>query len=98
MVDRRYSYYANGESMENYLSCGIWEDGHDIGENITVSMQWSRKIKEGGQTRGYKDYKEKIETYIDEVAGQADSIKPGVLESAREVGILLKLLTVGLNT
>lgn len=76
-------YYANGESMENYLSCGIWEDGHDIGENITVSMQWSRKIKEGGQTRGYKDYKEKIETYIDEVAGQADSIKLGVLESAR---------------
>ena len=46
-------------------------------------MQWSRKPKKKGGRRGYKDYLEKIETYVDEVAGQADTKRPGVLDAAR---------------
>ena len=77
---------VGGESMEGYLSCGQWEQGRDIGENITVYMQWSRKPKEEGQTRAYKDYCEKIETYVAEVGGLAEAMTPGVLEAARKGG------------
>ena len=77
---------ADGESMEKYLSCGNWEQGRDIGEGIKVYMWWSRKPKEGGQARGYKDYQEKIETYVEEVGSQAEAINPGILEAARKGG------------
>ena len=76
-------YNADGESMETYLCCGKWEDGYDIGEGITVYMRWSRKPLEGGTQRGYTDYKEKIETYVSEVAGQAESKQPGILMTAK---------------
>ena len=79
-------YTADGERMEEYLVCNKWEQGRDIGEGIKVSTQWSRKPKEGGQTRGYKDYREKIETYVAEVGGQAEAINPGILEAARKGG------------
>ena len=46
-------------------------------------MRWSRKPKTRGGKRGYKDYREKIETYVEEVAGHADSRLPGVLDAAR---------------
>lgn len=74
------------ESMEEHLSCGKWEQGRDIGEGITVYMQWSRKPKEAGMARGYRDYREKIDTYVGEVGGQAEGLKPGVLEAARKGG------------
>ena len=77
---------ADGESMEEYLVCNKWEQGLDIGEGIKVYTQWSRKPKEGGQARGYKDYREKIETYVNEVGSQADAVKPGTLEAARKGG------------
>ena len=77
---------ADGESMEDYLCCGNWEQGRDIGEGIKVYMQWSRKPKEGGQARSYKDYREKIETYVEEVGGQAEAVRPGILEAARKGG------------
>ena len=72
--------------MKEHLSCGQWEQGRDIGEGVTVYMQWSRKPKEGGKKRRYRDYQEKIETYIGEVGGQAEGLKPGVLEAARQGG------------
>ena len=74
---------ADGSNMDQYLSCGNWEQGHDIGEGITVRMQWSRKPKEAGRPRGYRDYYEKIVTYINEVAGEADGLRPGILDAAR---------------
>ena len=77
---------ADGESMEKDLNCGNWEQGRNIGEGIEAYMRWSRKPKEGGQKRGYKDYKEKIETYVDEVGGQAEAINPGILEAAKKGG------------
>ena len=82
----RIPHKADGESMETYLCCGKWEDGYKIGEGITVYMQWSRKPREGGITRGYKNYQEKIETYVSEVAGQAESKQPGILMTARSGG------------
>ena len=78
-----------GDSMEEHLSCGKWEQGRDIGEGITVYMRWSRKPREAGQARGYRDYRdyrEKVETYVEEVGGQAEGLKPGVLEAARKGG------------
>ena len=77
---------ASGDSMKEHLSCGQWEQGRDIGEGITVYMRWSRKPKESGKTRRYRDYQEKIETYIGEVGGQAEGLRPGVLEAARQGG------------
>ncbi len=79
-------YNADGESMEEYLCCGKWEDGYDIGEGVIVYMRWSRKPREGGATRGYTNYKEKIETYVSEVAGQAESKQPGILMTAKSGG------------
>lgn len=72
----------DGCSMEEDLICNRWDEGYDIGENITVRTQWSRKPKDQGGTRGYVDYKEKIETYVDYVAGPADTKVPGVLIAA----------------
>ena len=47
-------------------------------------MQWSRKPKEAGRSRGYRDYYEKIVTYVNEVAGEADGLRPGILDAARQ--------------
>lgn len=77
---------ASGESMEPYLSCGHWATGQDLGEGITVYMQWSRKPKSGGGSRGYRNYREKIETYVEEVGGEAETKRPGILEAARSGG------------
>ena len=77
---------ADGRSMEQFLTCGKWEQGHSIGEGITVHMQWSRKPKEAGRSRGYCDYYEKIVTYVAEVAGEADGLRPGILGAARQGG------------
>ena len=76
-------FRADGSSMEGYLSCGAWEHGNDIGEGLTVYMQWSRKPVTQGKMRAYVDYEEMIETYITEVAGQADLKYPGVLQAAK---------------
>lgn len=77
---------ASGESMEPYLSCGNWVTGQDLGEGIMVYMQWSRKPKSEGGSRGYRDYQEKIETYVEEVGGEAEAKRPGILEAARAGG------------
>ena len=79
---------AGGDNMEDYLSCGKWVQGRDIGEDIIVYMRWSRKPKAGGRARAYTDYREKIETYVAEVGGQAEGMRPGVLEAARKGGDL----------
>ena len=76
-------HWASGESMESYLSCGKWATGHELGEGITVYMQWSRKPKSEGGNRGYKDYYEKIETYVKEVGGEAEAKHLGILEAAK---------------
>ena len=74
---------ADGESMEGYLCCKKWEDGHNIGEGVTVYMRWSRKPREKNIARKYMNYQEKIDTYVDEVAGQAESKQPGILMTAK---------------
>ena len=76
-------YTADGHSMKDRLVCSQWDQGHDLGEGILAYMQWSRKPREKGGRRSYKDYLEKIETYVDEVAGPADTKCPGVLDAAR---------------
>ncbi|MCY4560150.1 MAG: ThiF family adenylyltransferase [Chloroflexi bacterium] len=76
-------FYADGSSMEQYLSCGAWPEGHGLGEGLTAYMQWSRKPVADGKKRAYVDYEEKVTTYIAEVAGQADIRHPGVLEAAK---------------
>ena len=77
---------ASGESMEQELACEQWEGGHDIGEGITVYMRWSRKPRHRGQLRGYRDYLEKVQTYVEEVGGQAENKRPGILKAARKGG------------
>ena len=76
-------FRADGSSMEGDLSCGAWKEGRDLGEGLTVYMQWSIKPVTNGKKRAYIDYEEKVTTYIGEVAGQADIRHPGVLEAAR---------------
>ena len=80
-------YTAAGESMEPHLSIGSWDPGRELGEGISVRMQWSRKPKkQGGGTRGYTDYQDKINTYVNEVGSEAEAKFPGVLEAARSGG------------
>ena len=79
-------HWASGESMESYLSCGKWDTGCELGEGIMVYMQWSRKPKSEGGNRGYRDYQEKIETYVEEVGGEAEAKRPGILAAARAGG------------
>lgn len=76
-------FRANGSSMEEYVSCGAWPEGYDLGEGLTAYMQWSRKPVTNGKKRAYVDYEEKVTTYITEVAGEADISHPGVLEAAK---------------
>lgn len=76
-------FRADGSSMESYLSCNVWPEGHDLGEELTAYMQWSRKPVANGKKRNFIDYKEKVLTYIGEVAGQADIKYPGVLEATK---------------
>ena len=80
---RKPPFRADGSSMERDLSCGAWEQGHDIGEGLTAYMRWSRKPVTNGKKRAYVDYEEKVTTYIAEVAGQAEIKHPGVLEAAK---------------
>ena len=75
-------HYEDGCSMENDLVCNKWDGRHEIGEGISVSMQWSRKPKEQGGARSYIDYREKVVTYVDFVAVPADAKFPGVLDAA----------------
>ena len=76
-------FRADGSGMEGDLSCGAWPEGRDLGESLTVYMQWSQKPVTNGKKRAYIDYEEKVTTYITEVAGQADIKHPGVLEAAK---------------
>ena len=76
-------FRTDGTSMEEYLSCGAWPKGHDLGERLTAHMRWSRKPVANGKTRAYVDYEEKVTTYVAEVARQAEIRRPGVLEAAK---------------
>ena len=87
-------FRADGSSMESDLSCGAWPEGRDLGEGFTAYMQWSLKPVTNGKKRAYVDYEEKVATYIDEVAGQADIRHPGVLEAAKTG----EAPTIALNT
>ena len=76
-------YHADGNSLEGDVSCDTWPTGRDLGEGLTAYMQWSLKPLEAGTMRPYIDYREKIQTYIDEVSAYADALHPGALEAAR---------------
>ena len=76
-------YHSDGSSLEGGIACGRWETGRDLGEGLTAYMQWSLKPLKGGKMRSYADYREKIQTYVDEVASYAEARYPGVLEAAR---------------
>ena len=76
-------YHADGSSLEGDISCNSWPTGRPLGEGLTVFMQWSLKPVEAGTMRPYIDYREKIQTYVDEVAAYADARHPGALEAAR---------------
>ena len=72
-----------GESLNSHLGCGSWAPGRDIGEGISVTEQWSRKLRQNGKPRGYTDYREKVETYIAEVAEYAEAKQPGTIEACK---------------
>lgn len=73
-------YTAEGKSLKEDLCCGEWEEGRELGEGISVYMEWSRRPKQGKMYRKYKDYYEKIKTYVDFVSFHAESKMPGVLK------------------
>ena len=72
-----------GDSMYSHLSCGTWPDGRDLGEGITVTERWSRKLREDGKSRPYTDYREQVETYVAEVADHAEAKRPGTIEACK---------------
>ena len=57
-----------------------------------------KKPKSEGGNRGYKDYYEKIETYVEEVGGEAEAKRPGILLRQEQVGIQKSNQRQGSNT
>ena len=76
-------HYADKTSMKDVLFCNNWPDGKSLGEELIAYSRWSLKPRHQGSLRSYIDHKEKIDTYINEVAGQADALLPGVLAQAK---------------
>ena len=73
----------SGESMTSHLVCASWVAGRDLGEGITVTEQWSRKLRANRRPRQYTDFREKIETYVAEVAGHAEAKRPGTIDACK---------------
>lgn len=74
---------SSGDTMHSQLVCEKWEPGRDLGEGITVTERWSRKLRDNGRPRSYIDFREKIETYVTEVADYAEAMRPGTLEACK---------------
>lgn len=73
----------SGDSMDSHLVCGSWVPSRELGEGITVTEQWSRKLRENGRPRQYTDFREKIETYVAEVASHAEAKRPGTIDACK---------------
>ena len=94
-------YTAEGKSMKEDLCCEEWSNGHDLGKGIIAYTRWSKKIRQGGKKRGYKDYYEKIETYVNEVSFHAENKTPGILalsKSGKSIEIDLSTRFAYINT
>ena len=55
-----------------------------MGDGLTAYSRWSMKLRGRGTHRAYADHKEKIDTYVTEVGGQADALFPGSLAIAKD--------------
>ena len=73
----------SGDSMQSHLVCDNWSPGRELGEGITVTERWSRKLRDNSRPRQYIDFREKIQTYIAEVADHADAKRPGTIEACK---------------
>ena len=69
--------------MKGDLCCRKWPEGHDLGEGLIAYMEWSKMILQEGKKRKYKDYFEKIETYVGEVSFHADNKNSGSFKTCK---------------
>ena len=76
-------HYADRSSMQDSLCCSVWPTGFQLGDGLTAFSRWSMKLRGHGTHRAYADHKEKIDTYVGEVGGQADALFPGSLAIAK---------------
>ena len=79
----RMPHRVDGTSMERELCCSIWPDGFNLGNGLTAYARWSMKLRHQGSHRAYRDHKDKIDTYVSEVGGEADAQLPGALAMAK---------------
>ena len=77
-------HYADRSSMQASLCCSVWPTGFPLGDGLTAFSRWSMKLRGHGTHRPYADHKEKIDTYVTEVSGQADALFPGSLAIAKD--------------
>ena len=76
-------HYADHTSMQDALCCSVWPNGFPMGDGLTAYSRWSIKLRHQGRHRAYTDQKEKIDTYVNEIGGQADTLLPGTLAMAK---------------
>ena len=76
-------HYADRTSMQTAICCHVWINGRPLGNGLKVYSRWSIKPRHKGGHRAYIDHKEKIDTYVNEVGGQADALLPGTLAMAK---------------
>ena len=85
-------HHADRSSMQDSLCCSVWPTGFPLGDGLTAYSRWSMKLRGRGTHRAYADHKEKIDTYVREVGGQADALFPGSLAIAKSESLVdLKL-------
>ena len=85
-------HYADRTSMQGALCCSVWPTGFPLGDGLTAYSRWSMKLRGRGTHRAYANHKEKIDTYVSEVGGQADALFPGSLALAKsQAGVDLEL-------
>ena len=76
-------HYADRTSMKDAICSNVWTKGRSMGNGLEAYSRWSIKPRHKGGHRAYRDQKEKIDTYVNEITGQADVLRPGVLEAAK---------------
>ncbi len=81
-------HYSDRSSMQESLCCSIWPTGFSLGDGLIAYSRWSMKLRGRGTHRAYSDHKEKIDTYVSEVAGHADALFPGSLAIAKSESLV----------
>ena len=92
-----YPHGSDGTKLDKLVNA---EQAEDLGQGLKVNFSFSRKITVDGQMRAYKNYHEKMTTYIGLLENHARKIDPNatartypLIEASEEESVFLYLDT-----